>query len=82
MPILRNPLFDLAVTKSKNLFNDAKSVPSLSFDSDHRLLLMKLKMSKPKPMKSQERERFMLENMKEEERLARYKNEITQGWLN
>ena len=36
-------------------------------------------MTKPKPVKSQARERFILENMKEEECLARYQSEISRA---
>ena len=70
-------MIDLAISNNKNLFRDVKSVPSVSFDSDHRLLLIKLKITKPRPVKSQRRERFILENLKQEECLERYKQEIT-----
>ena len=40
-------MIDLELTSNKNLFRDAKSVPSISLDSDHRLLLIKLNLSKP-----------------------------------
>ena len=72
-------MIDLAITNNKNMVRDVKSVPSVSFDSDHRLLLIKLKTMKPKPIKSQVRERFILENLKEEDCLVRYQNEISRA---
>ena len=41
-------MIDLFLTNNKNLFNDVKSIPSVSCDSDHRLVLAKLKLKKPK----------------------------------
>ena len=72
-------MIDLAITNNKNMIRDVRSIPSVSFDSDHRLLLIKLKMTKPKPIQRQTRERFILENMREQECLVRYQNEISRA---
>ena len=71
-------MIDLALTNNKNLFRDVKSVPSISLDSDHRLLLMKLKLDKPKQRKAKPRERFLLENLRNEECDERYKQRINE----
>ena len=71
-------MIDLALTNNKNLFRDVKSVPSISLDSDHRLLLMKLKLGKPKQKKAKPRERFILENLRNEECAVRYKSRISE----
>ena len=69
-------MIDLALTNNKNLFRDVKSIPSVSLDSDHRLLLIKLKVNKPKPIKVQERKRFILENLNNPEHVETYRSEI------
>ena len=73
-------MIDLALTNNKNLFRDVKSVPSVSLDSDHRLLLIKLKLSKPKQIKAERRTRFCLENLQDPEYQERYKTEIRNKW--
>ena len=71
-------MIDLALTNNKNLFRDVKSIPSVSMDSDHRLLLLKLKLSKPKQKQAKPRERFLLENLRNEECVERYKSRISE----
>ena len=72
-------MIDLAITNNKNLLADVKSIPSVSFDSDHRLLLIKLKVTKPRITKSQTKERFILENIKNDECLRSYQSEISRA---
>lgn len=71
-------MIDLFLTTNKKLFKDVKSIPSLSFDSDHRLVLAKLNIKKPKPMKKIVRERIKLEKLKEPEKARLYKEKITE----
>ena len=71
-------MIDLALTNNKNLFRDVKSVPSVSLDSDHRLLLIRLKLNKPILKKAQSRQRFILENLKDQDCKERYKNKISE----
>ena len=71
-------MIDLALTNNKNLFRDVKSVPYISLDSDHRLLLIKLKLSKHKKKKAKPKERFLLENLRNEECAERYKSRISE----
>ena len=40
-------LIDIFLTSDRRIFCDVKAVPSVSLDSDHRLLLANLKLSKP-----------------------------------
>ena len=70
-------MIDLALSKNKNLFRDVKSAPSVSLDSNHRLLLIKLKLNKPKTVRGQRRTRFCLEKLQIQECRGRYKNEIS-----
>ena len=69
-------MIDLAVTNNRNLFKDVKSIPSVSCDSDHRLVLVKLKLRKPKRRRHQAVARFLLENLKQEECQEDYKQAI------
>ena len=69
-------MIDLALTNNRNLFKDVKSIPSVSCDLDHRLVLVKLKLRKPKVRRAQAVTRFLLENLKEEECLSNYKQGI------
>ncbi len=41
-------MINLFITNNKNLFCDVKTVPSVSADADHRLVLAKVKIKKPK----------------------------------
>ena len=59
-------MIDLALTNNKNLFKDVKSFPSVSFDSDHRLLMIKLKDIKHNNRKCISKKRIMVENLKDE----------------
>ena len=69
-------MIDLAVTNNRNLFKDVKSIPSVSCDSDHRLVLVKLKLRKPKKRRHHAVARFLLENLKQEECQENYKQAI------
>ena len=69
-------MIDLAVTNNRNLFKDVKSIPSVSCDSDHRLVLVKLKLRKPKKRRHHTVTRFLLENLKQEECQENYKQAI------
>ena len=69
---------DLFLTTHKKLFKNVKSIPSVSLDSDHRLVLAKINIKKPKPMKKLVRERIKLEKLKEPEKAKLYKEKISE----
>ena len=60
-------MIDLFLTNKKNLFKDVKTIPSVSLDSDHRLVVAKLGIGKPKERAKKKQKRFKLERLKDEE---------------
>ena len=60
-------LIDLILTNSKNIFKDVKAIPSVSLDSDHRMILGKIRIRAPKTKIKKKRKRFVLENLKKPE---------------
>ena len=56
-------MIDLMLTNSKNLFMDVKAIPSVSCDSDHRMVIAKLKIKKPNLRQKRQNVRYKLENL-------------------
>ena len=44
-------MIDLVLTHNRNLFRDVRSIPSVSSDSDYRLVLIKVKVKEAKSKK-------------------------------
>ncbi|XP_063884003.1 craniofacial development protein 2-like [Scylla paramamosain] len=61
-------MIDLFLTNKKNIFKDVRTIPSVSLDSDHRLVVARLKIVKPKEKVKKKQKRFKLENLKDEEK--------------
>lgn len=57
-------MIDLMLTNNKNIFKDVKAIPSVSLDSDHRMILGKIRIKLPVTKNNKKRKRFMLENLK------------------
>lgn len=60
-------MIDLFATNNKTLFKDVKAIPSLSCDSDHRLVVANLQLTTPKTRASKQQTRYRLENLKDQE---------------
>ena len=58
-----------------------KAIPSVSMDSDHRMVIAKLKLRKPKPRAKARHKRYRLEKLKDEDTATNYKTEIEQHAL-
>lgn len=69
-------MIDMMITNNKHIFNDVKTVPSVSLDSDHRLLLAKLKIEKPKSPTSIIKQRYEVEKLKDEDVSTRFRQKI------
>ena len=54
---------DFFLTSKKSIVKDVKAIPSISLDSDHRLLKAKLKIHKPQLLKQPKRQRLLVENV-------------------
>lgn len=59
-------MIDLFLTNNKTLFCDVKSVPSVSLDADHRLVLAKLRIIKPKENREKGAKRYKLGKLREQ----------------
>ena len=53
----------MIITNNKTIFNDVKSIPSLSCDSDHRMVIGKIVFIQPKSVKGPIRKRFTIEKL-------------------
>ncbi|XP_076045844.1 uncharacterized protein LOC143028090 [Oratosquilla oratoria] len=69
-------MIDFFVTNNKKLFRDVKSLPSVSLDSDHRLVLTKLTIKTLKRQRKVLRERFCLERLKERKVAEEFQSKI------
>ena len=69
-------MIDLFVSSNKKLFKDVKAIPSLSGDSDHRLVLAKLHFTKPKSRASKKQTRYALENLKDHDCRTKFEDGI------
>ena len=58
---------DFFVTSNKSLFRDTKALPSVSGDSDHRMVISKVRIGKVKQKQKKRRERIKVENINNEE---------------
>ena len=58
-------MIDMFLVNDKRIARDVKSIPSVSLDSDHRLVLGKFKLRKPQILRSICRERLAVEKLKE-----------------
>lgn len=60
-------MIDLILTNNRKVIRDVKSIPSVSLDSDHRLVVGILNLKTPLPAKMVMRERIAVERLKEDE---------------
>lgn len=56
-------MMNLFVINNKNMF-EYKAIASISFDSDHRMVLAKLKTEKPRKKVKKKTKRIQIENLK------------------
>ena len=72
----RRSMIDLFITNKKKIFKDVKAIPSVSADSDHRIVVAKLSLTKPKQKARRGRMRLKLENLKDEEKRRELQNKV------
>src|ERR1700755_3710808 len=75
-------MIDLIMVNDKRIVNDVKSIPSVSLDSDHRLLLGKFNLESPERPRRIIRERIAVEKLKEEQVVNTLKEKIRTCKLN
>src|SRR5215469_8148589 len=59
-------LIDMIMSSDKRSFTDVKSLPTVSLDSDHRMVLGKLKLQISRKHRKSTKERFCVERLKED----------------
>ena len=64
---------DFVLTNNKRIFKDVKAIPSVSLDSDHRLIVAKMCVERRRLVTRIKRKRYKIENLKIEEK----RNEFT-----
>ena len=69
-------MIDLFLTNNRNVFMDVKAVPSVSMDADHRLVMAKVRLRKPKSRRKVGMRRYKLTKLKDPEQVERLKNAI------
>ena len=69
-------VIDYFISSDRNLFNDVKVIPSVSLDSDHRLLIAKIKLKKPVKSKTTKRKRLKIEELQIIENVDRFTREV------
>ena len=56
-------MIDMFITNNNKLFTDVKTIPSVSMDADHRLILVKVKIKKPKRNREQGMKKYKLHKL-------------------
>ena len=56
-------IIDMIITNNKTIFNDVKSIPSLSCEFDHRMVIGKINFIQPKSVKGPIRKRFTIKKL-------------------
>ena len=64
-------MIDLFITNNRALFCDVKAIPSVSLDADHRLVLAKLRLRKPKEQMGKAAKRYKLGLLKEQDTITK-----------
>lgn len=75
-------MIDFVLTTKKALIADVKVIPSVSMDSDHRAVVAKIKMVKPRPIRKPKRMRLKIERLSDafvREELATKISQIAPG---
>lgn len=72
-------MIDMFLTNNKTLFRDVKAIPSESCDSDHRLVIGKLRIAAPKTRARTMQKRLLVENLKNEECVEQLQQRITEN---
>ncbi|XP_076067750.1 uncharacterized protein LOC143040554 [Oratosquilla oratoria] len=67
---------DLVITNNKKIFRDVKAIPSVSLDSDHRLVVAKINARKWRVVPGKIRRRFKVEDLKNPEKKESFKEKI------
>ena len=60
---IQKSMIDMFITNNNKLFIDVKTIPSVSLDADHRLILAKVTIKKPKKNRNQGMKKYKLHKL-------------------
>ena len=69
-------MIDFVLASNRYSVNDVKAIPSLSMDGDHRMVMCKLMIQKPKKRRPVKKKRYVLENLNTEEIKEDYREKL------
>ena len=70
-------MIDLFLTNNSRLFSDVKAIPSLSMHADHRLIIAKVRMQRPKRQKQIGSQRFKLRKLEDQNNVTELREAIS-----
>ena len=73
-------MIDLFLTNNKALFLDVKTIPSVSMDADHRLVIAKVRIKKPKITRKIGIKRYNLAKLNETEHVEKMRKAIEEKY--
>jgi len=73
-------MIDLFLTNNKALFLDVKTIPSVSMDADHRLVIAKVRIKKPKSTRKIGIKRYNLAKLSETEHVEKMRKAIEEKY--
>ena len=74
----QHSMINLFLTNNKTLFCDVNAIPSVSMDGDHRIVVAKIKIRKPKIRKCAPMKKYKLNKMDSDETRTTLKNVISE----
>ena len=69
-------MIDFVLASNRQSVKDVKAIPSVSMDGDHRMVMCKMMIQKPKKLKPVKKKRFELENLNQDEVKEDYQQKI------
>ena len=69
-------MIDMFLTTNKSLFNNVKAIPSVSMDSDHRMVIANINLARPKEKAGRRRLRLKLEKLRVEDCARELRNKM------
>jgi hypothetical protein len=71
-------MIDFILTNNKRIFTDVKAVPSVSCDSDHRMVVAVIKVKRPEIRAKRKNRRYLLENLKKQNNTEKLREAVRQ----
>ena len=72
----RKSMIDMVIARDKRMILDTKSIPSISMDSDHRLVVAKIRVKRHKPVPTPKYKRLKIEKLREGDTKEEFKRRM------